>query len=511
MEGLYEKNISFLAHRFPGLIEEFQQARPLRAQPQDVAEIGLPGGQDLRIPVDVALYERERGKDLSGMSGHAGLLIWGIRDPDELVFFRHEFPQSPFLYIESDPLRFTQVLQTVDLQTHFSADGARIAFLNDCGRLMAETALAFGDFEAASNRIFVSIDPSMFARLLGDEEHPLGLFVSHIVKNVYLNQSEDEFIRRNALKEKNISAQDVFSGPYLYRAIIQWMKVFSVASPGIRTMYKEMPAAENRDAVYPISIVILAWNRWDLTQQCLRSILNYPLPKNTEILIVDNGSTDVTPRALDRLTERSPIIRSVRLPNNLGPAGGRDAALEHARGKTLIFLDNDVTIRSDRWLSILLEPLEQHPRIGEVGAFGVIHSSDETDTWTQKILFPGLAVPVSWVSSFCVAVRRQAIIDCGGWRPDLYPLYGMEDVALGWAMRSAGWIVAAPGQFVPIQHGMNHRDGHYDYDFNESGRKNTENFVNVWGPRRRILNLAQSNRTIAGDRPSPQKRALSAT
>jgi len=168
-----------------------------------------------------------------------------------------------------------------------------------------------------------------------------------------------------------------------------------------------------------------------------------------------------------------------------------------------VFLDNDVEIKHERWLDILLEPFLFYPRVGSCGAFGVIHTHDESETWSQKIVFPGLVVPVSWISSFCLAVRKQALIECGGWRPDLYPLYGMEDVALGYALREAGWISVVPGQFVPVTHGMNHKDGHYDYDFVDSGKRNSEIFSKIWGPRRRLLNAARGNRTLATIVSSP--------
>lgn len=502
MESLIDRNRQFLQSRFPGVWESYQAAPPLppASSVPDLFVIPLPNGPKLSLRVDSNAYAEQHRNDIAMAGGSAGALVWGVTSPEDLEVIRSVQPDGPFLYVESDPVVFSAVLRNVDLAKLFAKESSRVAFLNDCGQLLSEIALAFGDEEALVTRIFVSVAPGLFSRVLTDA-HPLGQFVGFILRNVFLNQSEEEKNRGTkliaALDGKESLVTELFPSGYLYQSFLRFLKLYLTASPGIRSLYRDMPGAGDPKSVLPISIVILAWNRWDLTERCLRSVFSFPLPAQTEIVVVDNASTDLTPVALKKLSEKIPQLRTLRTSHNLGPAGGRDAAMEMARGRTLVFLDNDVEIKHTRWLEILLEPLVFHPRVGACGAFGVIHTNDETETWSQKVLFPGLATPVSWISSFCVAVRKKALADCGGWRPDLYPLYGMEDVALGWALRESGWVAAVPGQFVPVNHGMNHRDGHYDYDTGASGAKNTEAFRRLWGRRTRILNLARGNATLA--------------
>ncbi len=489
----------FLNDRFPGIWEAFQSAQPLPECSSSQFLIPLPNGQVIDLLVDEAVFSESRRQRLSAAAGAAGAVVWGVASPEELLGHVERFAGRPFLYVESDRAMFERILTTVPLSGHFSSPRSRIAFVGDCGRLMADVALVFGEetHERILTRVWVDVAPSLLIRML-DDRHPLGSFVSLVLENVYLNQSEAEKERRKRLYDQGVRGlKDLFPADYLYQAMVHWLTVYLVASPGIRSLYRGSPPQTDPAEVLPASIVILAWNRWDLTEKCIRSILHHPILEGTEIVVVDNGSTDITPFALNRMAEKIPFLRTLRLPSNAGPAGGREAALKETRGRTLIFFDNDVTVKHPRWMEILLEPLIQHPRAGASGAFGVIHTSDETETWTQKILFPGLAVPVNWISSFCLAVKRQALTDCGGWRPDLYHLYGMEDVALGYALRESGWASVVPGQFVPVTHGMNHKDGHYDYDFNATGQKNTEAFKRLWGDRHRVLNLARNNQTLA--------------
>lgn len=510
MDSLFDQNRQFLQTKFPGVWEAYQQSAPLPAAILDRFEIPLPNGYKLELLVDPKAYLEEHQAAVASMGHFSGALVWGVGTPDELELYWHSVPsRKPFLYVESDPAAFGKVLQTVRLEKLFSEEGCRLAFANDCGQLMSEMAVAFGDYEQVVSRISVVVSPRLFTRLLTDD-HPLGWFNGFILGNVFLNQNEEEKKRGARMLSAGSSIRDVFPPAYLYQSILRFLKLYIIASPGIRTIYREMPGVADSSTVLPISIVILAWNRWDLTERCLRSIFALPIPKDTEILVVDNASTDVTPAALARLAEKIPQLRHIRMSRNLGPAGGRDAALQHARGKTLVFLDNDVEVKHERWLDILMEPFLYHPRIGACGAFGVLHTSDETEAWSQKLLFPGMIVPVSWISSFCVAVRKQALIDSGGWRPDLYPLYGMEDVSFGYSLRQAGWISVVAGQFVPVTHGMNHRDGHYDYDVGESGKKNAENFNRIWGERRRLLNPAKNNQTLVNTKPvTPEAQPFS--
>ncbi len=45
------------------------------------------------------------------------------------------------------------------------------------------------------------------------------------------------------------------------------------------------------------TLIVLAWNRWDLTRRCLDTLFATDL-SDAEVIVVDNGSTDETPRAL---------------------------------------------------------------------------------------------------------------------------------------------------------------------------------------------------------------------
>src|SRR5215469_8446482 len=67
---------------------------------------------------------------------------------------------------------------------------------------------------------------------------------------------------------------------------------------------------------------------------------------NSELIVVDDGSTDSTPQIIQSYGDR---LRSFRQFNS-GPAAARNAGVRNAHGEYLAFLDAD-----DQWLAGMLE------------------------------------------------------------------------------------------------------------------------------------------------------------
>lgn len=97
------------------------------------------------------------------------------------------------------------------------------------------------------------------------------------------------------------------------------------------------------------SIVILTCNQRDVTLRLLASLENYlDTHTDTEVIIVDNGSTDATSEALDTYKscygDRFSLIVN---PENKGVAAGRNIGLARARGEVIMLLDNDTIVNAE--------------------------------------------------------------------------------------------------------------------------------------------------------------------
>jgi GT2 family glycosyltransferase len=110
-----------------------------------------------------------------------------------------------------------------------------------------------------------------------------------------------------------------------------------------------------------ISIVLVLFNRAELTLACLRSIREHA-SEPLEVIIVDNASSDDTPRLLDRV-EGARIIRN---PENLHFLRAVNHAAREARGKHLLLLNNDAQLLPGA-LAAAVSTLESSSDIGAVG------------------------------------------------------------------------------------------------------------------------------------------------
>ncbi len=114
----------------------------------------------------------------------------------------------------------------------------------------------------------------------------------------------------------------------------------------------------------PVTVVILCWNRWALTERCLATLREKTDLSDVTVLAVDNGSADETP---SRLKDYD-WVRVVTLPGNLGFVRGNNAGIGAADPKgDVLLLNNDVEITQKGWLDELRRSAHASPDIGIVG------------------------------------------------------------------------------------------------------------------------------------------------
>jgi GT2 family glycosyltransferase len=109
------------------------------------------------------------------------------------------------------------------------------------------------------------------------------------------------------------------------------------------------------------SIIIPVFNQAALTKQCLETILGCD---HAEIIVVNDASTDGTAKMLAAFGSQ---IKVITHKTNAGFAKSCNDGAKIARGKFLIFLNND-TIPQRGWLAALLRYADKNPKAAVVGA-----------------------------------------------------------------------------------------------------------------------------------------------
>ncbi|MBP2109886.1 glycosyltransferase [Paenibacillus silagei] len=175
-----------------------------------------------------------------------------------------------------------------------------------------------------------------------------------------------------------------------------------------------------------VSIVIVTYNNWTYTKQCLNSLLlnnDYP---NLEVIVVDNLSTDETRIELARLMH--PHLKIVLSPENTGFAGGNTIGCKEATGEFIILLNND-TIVSPGWIHRLIRPMKMDSTIGMAGPVSNSVGNDQMLDFFQGDPING--ADRLWLSEFyelydqqyyetdllgfyCVAIQRDVYDRLGG-------------------------------------------------------------------------------------------------
>jgi GT2 family glycosyltransferase len=96
-----------------------------------------------------------------------------------------------------------------------------------------------------------------------------------------------------------------------------------------------------------ISIIVLNCNGAGWLPKCFETILGQTIIGQIETIMVDNKSTDDSVAVARPLLSKFPNAAIVRLDVNQGFCGGNNAGAREARGKWLLFLNNDTWMEPD--------------------------------------------------------------------------------------------------------------------------------------------------------------------
>lgn len=107
---------------------------------------------------------------------------------------------------------------------------------------------------------------------------------------------------------------------------------------------------------YLFSVIIGLYNSQKFFSKGLRYLLSQTF-KDFEIILVDDGSTDSTPRLCDEAAESYPNVRVIH-QENLGLGGARNTGIETASGEYLCFFDIDDKVE-DEWLSNIFQEIKE--------------------------------------------------------------------------------------------------------------------------------------------------------
>lgn len=112
-----------------------------------------------------------------------------------------------------------------------------------------------------------------------------------------------------------------------------------------------------------VSVIIINYNTYTLTAQCIRSVMAQTREVPYEIILVDNASAECDPAVFE---QEFPGIRLIKSPVNSGFARGNNLGIEKATGDLILLLNSDTILQEDS-ISKTARYIEAHPGTGVVG------------------------------------------------------------------------------------------------------------------------------------------------
>jgi len=238
------------------------------------------------------------------------------------------------------------------------------------------------------------------------------------------------------------------------------------------------------------TLIVLAWNRWDLTKRCLDTLRQTDLT-GAEVVVVDNGSEDETPEALKTYG----WLRVLRNPANLGFVRGNNAGIAVADPDSdIVLLNNDMEFEQKDWLQRLRDCAHSVPGAGVVGCRlrlpdqRLLHAGTfilPDSMWGQQIGSQQKDVgqftstrEVEGIVFACAYIRREVLGKIGGLSEDYQSYFEDTDYCL--RARQAGFKVLVCGDVTLVhrEHGSTEAD---DGRFMSLFQASREKFRKKWG------------------------------
>jgi GT2 family glycosyltransferase len=211
---------------------------------------------------------------------------------------------------------------------------------------------------------------------------------------------------------------------------------------------KPAPLTALRFEAPEVSVVIPAHNKFWVTYNCLAALLLSPNEATFEIIVVDDGSSDLTAE----LPEIVKNVVYVRNESALGFVNSSNRGAATARGRYVVMLNND-TEPGPGWIDELLYVFKTFPNAGLAGAkliypngklqeaggivfadFDVWNYGRDGNPYEPRFNYTR---QVDYVSGACIMVPRPVWEKLGGFDELYAPAY-FEDTDLAFRIRALG-------------------------------------------------------------------------
>lgn len=240
-------------------------------------------------------------------------------------------------------------------------------------------------------------------------------------------------------------------------------------------------------------IAIPIWNKKELTERCVNSILsNTIFPYR--ILLIDNASYEPTRKYLEGLALRDPDrIKLIVNKENLGYTAAGNQGMKFSDAEYVCILNND-TIVCKGWLSEMVKAAELSGDIGIVNpssnTFGLNKKKTTSLEEFAAVLNKensGKYVELGAAVGFCYLVKRKVIEEIGYWDERFSPGY-FEDTEYAMRAKKNGYkSIMALGAYVYHEEHSSFKSKEKERKFETLFNESRNKFYALYGKPKRFL------------------------
>ena len=229
---------------------------------------------------------------------------------------------------------------------------------------------------------------------------------------------------------------------------------------------------------FDFSFVLNAYGYPDDVQRCVDGVLRHVGDYLTEVIVIDNGSSDGTGEMLEEIRGRHSNFRVVHCDHVIGDAASKNIGIKQSLGTNVVVIDGSAEVVGD-----VLSPISRQlidPSVGIFGPYGL--TTDDLQHFHEEVE-EGEA---DAMQAYCMAFRREAVNTVGLMR-EVFRFYRNLDIDYCFQFKDKGYRVVADSSLPLVRHEHRQWTELDENQRDELSRKNFGRFLKRWGNRPDLL------------------------
>ena len=233
------------------------------------------------------------------------------------------------------------------------------------------------------------------------------------------------------------------------------------------------------ESVVPVTVGVVVNGYPDDTQRCVSSLIKWTESDQTEIIVIDNGSTDLTGELLEEMTKDQENLHILHADHTLGDGSAKNILLKMAQGEIFVLLDPSVEIKGN-----FIKPIQgllKDPEVGIAGLAGL-----KTEDLMHFHDGEGESGQVDAMQGYCFALRREDLKKVGLMR-ESFRYYRNLDLDYSFQFKEQGLSIIADHTLPMELHEHRGWTALSEGERDELSKKNYGRFLKKWRGRTDLL------------------------